>query len=167
MVTTHTMYQLQEGIGPQGEPVRTNCFEILIPSLGDITLYCNKFTLPSLTITALEIRHFNGIAKIAGDFTIGNPSIEVRDVITPQTNVQMLMWRNQVVDVMNGIIGFATDYKKRGLAFRYDSKGNRVRTYELFGLWPLSYTESEMDYTGDKSGNLITCELAVDNVAIY
>jgi len=153
--------QLQQGTGPVGEPVRANAWEIDIPALGNVALFAQEFKVATMEVDAMEIRHFNGVAYIAGKQKVEGGSVKVRDVVSPDMHQSMHAWRKRVFDIESGRLGFASMYKEMGFARRYDSLGGLIRTYTLNGLWPTKLDEGEFNYTNFE-GVLLEVTLSCD-----
>lgn len=162
MPTIDVKYQLQQGTGTRGEPVRKNTWEVEIPAiLGAIPLFASEFVCPYDSVEKLEIRHFNGVTYIAGKATIEEGSLKIRDVIDPDTYMALKQWRNRVFNSETSEMGYASEYKQIGYAHRYDSKGVRARTFELHGLWPTKVMPGEFNYESF-DGNIIELPLSCD-----
>lgn len=166
MTTLNINYQLQQGTGLQGEPVRVNAWEVLIPEISsEVHLYANSFNAGGVSIENITINHFNAQAKVAGAPTFEDASLTIRDVLSPDLFRAFYEWRQKVYNVNTAELGFASEYKKRGLAFRYDSKGGLIRTYELINIWPTKVGDGTFEQ-GDYSGNMIEIALSMDRAVI-
>lgn len=161
MPTLNVDYQLAQGTGLTGEPVRSNTWEIVIPELGQVHLYAQTFELPKMKVEDLEIRHFNAATKIAGKVSFENAKIKIRDIISPDMFFNAQLWFEKVFDPVTKTLNYASDYKRIGYAYRYSSKGEDVRKYTLYGLWIKSLTPGDMNYEEAK-GVEIELELACD-----
>jgi hypothetical protein len=161
MATLNIDYQLRQGSGATGEPVRTNTWEIEIPALGPVHLFAQKVKLPGMTIEQLKIRHFNAETKIAGKAEFEDVQITIRDVVDPDMFALIQAWQKRVFDVQSKSLGFASDYKEMGFAYIYDSTGGDVRSYTLQGLWPKKFTPGDRNYD-DAKGVEIELELSCD-----
>lgn len=160
----HIQYQLQEGSGPQGEPLRVNQWELSIPFIGDdIHLWCNGAALPEQSVDKMTIRHFNQLANVAGQTQTEDGSVTVRDIVTPDVYDRFYRWWLLVYNPESGAIGFASEYKKRGFATRFDSKGNPVRTYELINLWPTKVPAGDFNYDSS-DGVMLEVPLVCDRI---
>lgn len=166
MATLGINYQLQQGTGSRGEPIRKNTWEIEIPGVnGSIPLFAQTFTCPFGEIEKLEVRHFNGVAYIAGKPSVSEATLGVRDVVDPDMYSSMKQWFDRVYNSESDVIGYASDYKERGFAHRYDSKGSLKRTYELIGLWPTKVNPGEFNYDSHE-GVIIEVSLSCDKVKV-
>jgi hypothetical protein len=165
MSTIHIQYQLQEGTGATGEPLRVNQWEIDIPSVSNLPLYATQVRLPEQSVGQLVIRHFNQLAKVAGQTDIDDLSVTIRDVVTPDVYQSFMDWWKQVYDPETGAIGYKSEYARRGFAYRYDSKGALMRTFELYNLWPTRVPSGDFNYDSS-DGVLIEVPLSCDRVVI-
>jgi hypothetical protein len=165
MATLDIKYQLQQGSGRTGEPVRVNNWEIDIPALGPVALYANEFVSPALDIETMEVRHMNAVTKLAGKIKVEGGSIKIRDVLDPDMHGGMMAWVKRVYDQETGTLGFASEYKEMGFARRYDSKGGLVRTMELQGIWIRKANHGDWNYDSAE-GAMLDVELEVDSFII-
>lgn len=165
MATINVQYQLQEGSGATGEPLRVNQWEVDIPFISELPLFANNAKLPEESVSQLTIRHFNGLAKVAGQVEVSDGSITIRDVVSPDMYARAMAWWKLVHDSEAGTIGFASEYKKRGYAYRYDSRGILVRTFELINLWPTSMPHGDFNYDSS-DGVMLELPLACDRVLV-
>lgn len=140
-------YMLSEGTGKTGEPTRNNTWEVTINDFQDCTLYASTVSLPTPTVSPIEINHFNEKLKIAGAVDVPNVSLEVMDTIDPDLAGQLYEWYKKIYDPETGEVGYASEYKKQGSIVQYDSKGNRVREWTLSGMWPATCTMGSLDYS--------------------
>jgi len=161
MATLNIDYQLRQGSGATGEPVRKNTWEVMIPALGPVHLFANKVKLPSSVVEQLKVRHFNSETKIAGKAEFEDISISIRDVIEPDMFALINAWQQRVFNTQSKVLGFASEYKEMGFAYVYDSQGGMVRTYELQGLWPKKCSPGDRDYASAE-GIELELELSCD-----
>lgn len=165
MATMNIQYQLQEGTGATGEPIRTNQWEVDIPFISNLTLFASSATMPEESVDKMTVRHFNGLAHLAGQVQVSDGSITIRDVVSPDIFNDVVAWWKMVHDSETGAIGYASEYKKRGYAYRYDSRGILVRTYELVNIWPTKVPFGDFNYDSS-DGVLLEVPLSCDRVII-
>lgn len=165
MATLNIDYQLRQGSGATGEPVRSNTWEIEVPALGPVHLYAQKVKLPNMVIEQLKVRHFNSETKLAGKAEFEDVSITIRDVVEPDMFASIQAWQKRVFDAESKVLGFASEYKEMGFAHVYDSQGGDIRTYTLQGLWPKKFTAGDRNYD-DAKGVEIELELSCDYFTI-
>lgn len=165
MATLNIDYQLAQGTGSTGEPVRKNTYEVEIPELAQVQFYAQTFKLPQMDVEQLTIRHFNAATKIAGKVEFKDATLKIRDVVSPDLASALIEWHRQVFDPDTKVLGFASDYKKVGFATRYDSRGDEVRKYTLKGLWPKVVNHGDMDYSVAE-GVEIEVELSCDSFTV-
>ena len=145
--------------------MRVNQWEIDIPSIASLPLYASHAKLPEQSVGQLVIRHFNQLAKVAGQTEIDDMSVTIRDVVTPDIFQQFMNWWKLVYDPETGAIGYKSEYARRGFAYRYDSKGALMRTFELHNLWPTRVPTGDFNYDSS-DGVLIEVPLACDRVVV-
>lgn len=165
MATIGISYQLQEGSGATGEPIRVNQWEVDIPSVANLPLFASQAKLPEQSVGQLVIRHFNQLAKVAGQTDIDDMSVTIRDVVSPDVFQSFMDWWKQVYDPESGAIGYKSEYARRGFAYRYDSKGQLMRTFELINLWPTRVPSGDFNYDSS-DGVLIEVPLSCDRVIV-
>lgn len=140
-------YMLSEGVASLGEAVRGNTWEVTINDFTDLVLYASTVTLPTLTVSPIEIYHFNEKLKIAGLVDTPNITIEVMDTINPQIAETLYTWYQSIYNPETGKIGYASEYKRQGSIIQYDTKGAKIRHYILQGMWPATCTMGSLDYS--------------------
>jgi hypothetical protein len=120
------------------EPQRTNHFEVYIPDLGDnFALAVNTFSLPNITNDPIEIAHGNSRRKYAGQTAFGGAeTLEVTDYIGLDVEAIVNNWRLKVYDPQTDMMGLAADYKKNGTVTEYAPDGERLRVWNIHGMWP-------------------------------
>lgn len=144
------------------ETQRTNNFELVISGLGDeVTLSVSSTSLPTTGNEPIELSFGNSKVKVAGQATVDDASVVVKDVIGADIDSILSEWREQVYDPSTDKIGFAKDYKRQAYLYQYAPDGSHMRPWKLVGCWPSSYESSEFNYEGaDKKE--ITLTLSVD-----
>ena len=160
-------YMLSQSTGAKGEPIRGNNFEVHIAELhGEVHLMAQTFTLPAFSMAQSEVNHFNEKSKIAGGpVEFNNATLEILDTVDPDTGKAIWDWWKKVFDEETGEVGYASDYKKEGTVFQFDSKGNKQREWKLTGIWPTSVDFGSADYT-DHEPKRISIELSVDRISM-
>ncbi len=158
-------YMLSQGTGAKGEPIRGNQFEVHIADLhNEVHLMAQTITLPSMTMAQGEINHFNEKSKIAnGPVEYDNVSLEILDTVDPDTAKSVYEWFTKVYDPETGEVGYASDYKKEGAVFQFDSKGKKVREWKLTGIWPTNINYGQADYAGTEPIRIVL-DLSVDRI---
>jgi hypothetical protein len=167
MPTLKIDYQLARGTGAKGEPIRQGTWEVDIDGI-DVTLHAVTFEIAQITVEPAEIFHFNERAKIAGAVAPQNATLEVLDVIDPDIASQLYDWYTTVYDPSTGVVGYASEYKRSGTCFLYDTKGNLQQSWDMYGLWPtkMSQPSGALDYTANGEPVRINVEFACDRVML-
>ena len=147
------------------EVQRTNNFKITFGDLGgayDIELACESVGLPSITNDPIELSYGNTKAKVAGQASVDDISVTVKDYIEPDIEKILWKWRLQVFNPETGKVGWAKVYKKSATITQYGPNGEVERKWRLLGVWPTNLDLGELNYDGgDKKS--ITMNLSVDN----
>lgn len=144
------------------EPQRTNNYEVQILGLEGITdmfgnvvnqasrageiitLCCNSFTAPDITMSDLRVRYGNNSRKYAGVPDITDATLELNDYIGVNTENILKAWFSKVYNPITEDIGYEIEYKKTGYLIEYDTKYStsstiynyQSRIWKLEGLWP-------------------------------
>ena len=146
------------------EVQRTNNFKITFGDLGgaaDIELACESTGLPSITNDPIELAYGNTKVKVAGQASVDDISVTVKDFIEPDIEKILWKWRLQVFNPETGKVGWAKVYKKSATITQYGPNGEAERKWCLKGVWPTNLDLGELNYDGgDKKS--ITMNLSVD-----
>ena len=157
-------YMISEGTGATGEPVRKSSWEVMIPSvIGELQLYAQTVSFPKPSAAQIDVFHFNEVAKIAGQPRFDDVVIGVMDVVDPAIASDIHDWWKLVYDAETGIINYASDYKKAGVLYNYDTKGALVHGWSLVNLWPSQVDFGAGDYSS-KDPVIIQMTLSCDRV---
>lgn len=141
-------YQLSKGSGARGERIRGMTFEALIEGLANGTpLYVRTSGFPKVQVDPIEVNHFNEKLKMAGKPSFQDISIVIDDVVDPATAREIYDWWTLVYDQDQGIIGYASEYKRNGTLIRYDTKGDMQAEWKITGVFPTNIDFGEGDYT--------------------
>lgn len=147
---------------------RTNNFYVIIDDVGDglddgqnLTLSVQSMSLPEVSNEEIPVRFGNMDVKFAGQGSVGQASLVLRDLITIDTEKVLYKWRQKVHNLETDAIGWSTDYKKTGRLVTMGPDGTFTRTWELEGIWPTSLELGEFSYE-DNSVRTFTMNLSVD-----
>lgn len=151
------------------EVQRTNNFRIVFDKTVDpngyIELACDSTGLPTMTNDPIELSYGNSKVKVAGQATVDDVSVVVKDFIEPDIEKILWDWRLKVYNPENGKVGWAKNYKKDATIVQYGPNGEVLRKWQLKGVWPTSLDLGELNYDGgDKKS--ITMNLSVDNALL-
>ena len=151
----------------RGEPVRQNTFEIMIDKIQDLCpLNVVSFPMANWTVSQKEKHHMNVITKYAGKGNFDTFDLIVHDTIDPDAGRVVHDWYKEVFDPDTGLMGFTTDYKTGGTVTQFDVKGNEVRNWTLYGVWPTTVNFGEGNYEVDGEPIQITLSLSVDYIKL-
>lgn len=124
------------------EPQRQHQFLVEIeldePTKRLITLSLMRAFVPTMTNDEISIPYLNEIVYVAGKYTPTDQNVEIVDYIDEDSQQLIYNWKTQVYDPTTGFIGAAASYKKRANILLLSPDGQKVRTWELLGVWPKS-----------------------------
>lgn len=151
-------------IAPRGgsyEPARQFDFMVEFGMLPGIEFAVQSTNLPNISTEPIEIPFMNETRKVAGKIVVEAGELIVRDYIEPDVAALVNSWRDRVVDVKEGKIFRAADYKSDGFIFTYDGEGNEHQLWRLTGCWPSSVNYGQLDY-GTSDQIQITISIQID-----
>ena len=167
------------------EPQRQNNFllDLHIQGLGIVDspdvlqLGLKSFPFPTEGNEVKEIRHGNMKVHYAGAFTGVDPvALVYRDYVDRPIATAWQRWRSKVGHYGTGNIGFASQYKATGILYKLppgNSQGvanklsldnSFVRKWNLVGIFPANYKETDYDQTNDGDQVEITINLSIDYI---
>jgi hypothetical protein len=144
-----------------GEPIRNNNWEVIIAKLPNILMNVKTMPLPNYSSSPIEIYHFNEKLKVAGAIDLPSLTLEVYDTVQPEIFQQIWDWWTEVYDCRTGQVGYAETYKCKGTLTQYTSKGDKVRDWDLIGLWPVNVNPGSLDYSSADPVS-VSIELSID-----
>jgi len=134
-----------------------------------------KFPFPEEKSVKKSIKFQNTTIHYAGSQDpVSEITLTYRDFIDRQTALVWQQWRRAVMDTLSGNVGFAYQYKTKGTLFKLPPGNGAIAqntsdfTYEndqytrkwgIFGVWPMSYKETDYDATND--GDIVTVEIGL------
>ena len=150
------------------EPQRGNTFVFYIEGLSNnlkivnnqyaqknaddvIKLSVKSTSIPHSTTEAITIKRGNSEMHFAGKTTFGEGKLTVHDYIGAGTKDILIAWRQQVYDVEKEKTGLASDYKLDAYLLEYTPEYQLVRTWKLYGCWPMSLSEGDYDHDSSES----------------
>jgi hypothetical protein len=134
------------------EPQRQNNFSVEV-SLGSadrdlIVMGLHGFTLPTQSNDIVEVEFQNEKRKVAGQVTVDEGSLVLKDFVDADTRGAILRWRKLVYDVQTGNIGLASSYKKTANVVMTGPDGSSTRVAKLVGAWPSADPAVELSSEG-------------------
>lgn len=122
------------------EPQRSNNFSIEIPlPAADrdlIIAAIHGLELPQQSNEVQEHEFQNERVKTAGQQTVEEMSLTLKDFVDMDVRGAILRWRKLVYDPLTGLIGLAADYKKTCNVILHAPNNTFVRVARLQGVWP-------------------------------
>lgn len=134
-------------VGPKGETI--------------LTLSLNGFSLPNITVEAIELFFLNEKRKVAGTVTFEDMEVTYRDYVDVGTASILKTWHEQVYNPFTGNIGLAKNYKKSALIELFAPNGSNQRYWNIQGIWPSVFNAGNIDMTSAEPV-LITMTLCYD-----
>jgi len=149
------------------EPQRHNNFAVEIPldnADKDLVLVgLQGFTLPRQSNETIELHYQNEKRKVAGQVTVDEATLSLKDFVDVDTRGAVMRWRKKVYDPQTGKVGLAKDYKKTIHVVMTGPDGDTVRVAKLVGCWPSSDPSVELTMEGGEKV-LMEVPLAVDKI---
>jgi hypothetical protein len=128
-----------------------------------LVLALDSAPIPKRSVGIIEAAHLNEKRKFAGNPVYEDVSIVYKNFCTAETTIALEAWWESVSDADAGTIGYVTDYKKNGYCIAYDSKGEPMDQWNLYGIWPTNFDPGDADMAGEDIVR-INMTLAVDKV---
>lgn len=159
------------------EPQRTNHFEVFIKlptsittSLEELrswqewlTLSTSDFSLPSITVSPIEIPYGNTKIKVAGNVEFGGAdSLTCTDFIGADVEKILYTWQNQIYNPETGQMGWAANYKADAKVLEYSADGACLSSWILFGVWPSAVNYGSSMSKGDSQVKSVSVTLSYD-----
>lgn len=148
------------------EVMRQNCFEIMIPSIGQTGLQMSVIGVPfpKFGVNVEEMPYKNSMVKLAGRSLLAQDfEIRCRDVVDAVVRDALWAWAIQVYDPATGKVGKQQTYKRQCELTMTGPDGGDEQKWKLKGCWP-----SAIDFgSGDMSNSgavEISVTLSVDNI---
>lgn len=137
---------------------RTNHFEVQIQGFGEeITLLVESFPLPKISNSPIELSYGNSKVKVAGQASLEDGELVIKDAIGVDTEKKIYDWHRQVYNPETDRIGWAADYKRQVTVFQYAPDGTFIRTWKVLGAWPSNVNYGDMtNEGGDKKTVSVT-----------
>ena len=134
---------------------RKNTFEIIVSGIDNterlLTMSVVSGDLPSDSNQVIEVKYGNSSVKIAGQYSINNGTLVLRDFLEKDTEAMVEKWREKVYNKRTNAVNFAFDYWKTARIIQAAPDGTHIREWKLFGVWPsavsygsLSQNDSEV-----------------------
>lgn len=152
------------------EVQRSNNYTIVFPpsSLtpfgydGILEAACEEFQAPTITVDPITMNRGNAQYKVAGKPTVEIGDLALKDFMEKDTERALLAWFEAVYDSRTQKVGYAVNYKLNLDLHVYSMDGSFLRTWELKGVWPSSFTGGSFTSEGGDKRQ-ITCSLQIDN----
>jgi len=125
------------------------------------TLSLQSFPLPVITVEAIETFFLNEKRKIAGTVTFEDMEVIFKDFVDQQTAHILKLWHEQVYDPVNGRIGLARNYKKRGEIELFGPNQSYQRFWLCVGMWPTTFNAGTIDMSSAEPVK-ISLTIAID-----
>ena len=133
-------------------------------------LIAESVSLPTRQIQQIPINYGNKTINVAGRNSFTNLTINVRDVISKDTELKLTKWAEAIVNTNNGtrgIIGDSTGkngYKISIEIIPLDPNGTKGRPSIARGCFPISISWGDLSYN-DTGIRTLSIECSVDDFA--
>lgn len=148
------------------EPQRQNNFTVtFVLNAEQFSMGLQGFTVPKQSNEPVELQYLNEKRKVAGQTSVEEATLVLKDYVDVETRGAVLRWRTLVYDPSTGKIGLAKNYKKHLKVEMYapDNSSN-VRVATLIGCWPISDPAITLSMeNGDKV--LMEVPISVDRIS--
>lgn len=117
--------------------------------------------VPHFSVEKLTYRRGNEEVHFAGIPSFESGEIVVDDVVGLDTKSILMAWQSLTYDVHSGKGGRMKDYKKKCTLTEYTQDFEKIRSWELYGCFPISLSEDSFDRESDGKRK-ITMEISYD-----
>lgn len=149
------------------EPQRKNNFsvEIQLPNADkDLVLVgLQGFSLPKQGNDVVEIQYQNEKRKVAGQVSVDESTLSLKDFVDVDTRGAILRWRKRVYDPKTGKIGLAKNYKRTVHVVMTAPDGSQQRVAKLVGAWPSADPVVDLAMDGGDA-IMMECPIAIDKI---
>lgn len=149
------------------EPQRKNNFAIEIPLPNadkDLVLVALQgFSLPKQGNDVVELQYQNEKRKVAGQVSVDESTLTLKDYVDVDTRGAILRWRKQVYDPQTGKVGLAKNYKKTVHVVMTAPDGTSQRVAKLVGAWPSADPTIDLAMDGGDAV-MMECPIAIDKI---
>ena len=118
--------------------------------ISDADFLIQSSALPASTISSIEIPYFGRRVKIAGDREFENWNVNIMNDENFKIRHAMEQWHNRINSLAGNVntIGSAPSTYKSDVAYvdQYSKTGQIIRSYQFFGVFPLSVGEIEVNW---------------------
>lgn len=115
-----------------------------------LALSVSASSVPHAQQNVITLKRGNEEIKFAGSWTYPSGTLKFNDYIGADTKSVILAWRRLSMNVLDGTVGDASDYKIRGVLIEYTPDNRQIRHWDLYGCW-LSQPQ-ESDFSSDDDG---------------
>ena len=139
-----------------GGGARANQFKVTMPFPGyaqvggeieDLAFLCRATSIPTMTISQVDVPFRGRVVKIAGDRTIPNWSITVLNDTNFKLRNAFERWSNGINNATDGEgLTNPADYQVDAFVDQLDRNGATIKSYTLRGVFPTEIAAIELDY---------------------
>ena len=153
-----------------GGGARANQFKVTMPFPGyaqvggeieDLAFLCRATSIPTMTISQVDVPFRGRVVKIAGDRTIPNWSITVLNDTNFKLRNAFERWQNGINNMTdNEGLTNPVDYQVDAFIDHLDRNGNTIKSYTLRGAYPLIISDIALDFDEKTEIETFTVEFA-------
>jgi hypothetical protein len=130
-------------------------YQVIVTGLGnynDLQFFCKATSLPASTIGEIPVPYLGRVIKVPGDRTFDDWSVTVLNTENMTLRRTFEDWNNalneregNIATVAGGSV-FAAIRQYEATVNQLDRKGNVVRSYRLFNMFPKEVSNVELGY---------------------
>ena len=155
-----------------GGGARANLFQVMLhnPVNKSLTLksafMIQASSIPESTIGVATQNYFGRPVKFAGNRTVADWSVTVINDEDFAIRSAMEQWSEEInglqTNLRSGVMANASNYKSTATVTHYGKSGRGLRSYEMFGLFPVSIGAIALDWGTNDAMETFEVTFSVD-----
>lgn len=136
------------------DPMLSDNYQFLIPNLpagvsdvsNQLLMLCRTATKPGITTNAVEVQLYGHTLEYAGNLTFAH-DLTIEYVENRQAQISKILddWSSLIRRFTTQHGAFKSEYAVTAYLDIFDQKGNVVRKYHIFGVWPSQVPDISFD----------------------
>lgn len=136
------------------DPLYSDNYQFLIPNLpagvsdstNSLLMLCRTATKPGVTVNAVEVQLYGHTLEYASNVMFGH-DLSIDYVENRQARISSILetWASMIRKFGTQHGAFKSEYAVTAYLDLFDQKGNTIRKYHIFGVWPSSIPDLSMD----------------------
>ncbi len=142
------------------DPMLSDNYQVLFGNLPlglssrSLLVQCRTASKPGLTINNVEVQLFGHTVEHASNLTYGHDmTIEYVENRSAEISNILESWSKMTRNPATQMGGYKSEYAVNAVFTIFDQKGNAVRKYQVYNLWPNQLPDLSFD---GQASNLIT-----------